>query len=108
MTVRVIVKSLTRMEDDQEVLIPPTTNDDTETTKDCCDPRTTVYRFIGLVLMCLLGFGKLPSFFFKKHNPQTDEEVGQTSSKCERRLLPVLPLLNKWKNVSRDGTPLDT
>ncbi|KAK6622972.1 hypothetical protein RUM43_008824 [Polyplax serrata] len=45
------------MEDDQEVLIPPTTNDDTETTKGCCDPRTTVYRFIGLVLMCLLGFG---------------------------------------------------
>lgn len=27
----------------------------------CCNPSHTLHRFIGLIFMCLLGFGK---FFF--------------------------------------------
>lgn len=29
----------------------------------CCDPSSTLYRFIALILMCLVGFGELIIFY---------------------------------------------
>lgn len=28
-------------------------------TAACCDPRSTLHRFLALMLMCLIGFGEL-------------------------------------------------
>lgn len=34
------------------------TNSNEAALEGCCDPRKPLYRFVGLALMCLLGFGK--------------------------------------------------
>lgn len=33
----------------------------------CCDPRSGIHRFIALVFMCLLGFGKFKVFISLLH-----------------------------------------
>lgn len=44
---------------DSDILIVPNENREEEEVepKGCCDPRTPGQRFLGLMLMCLLGFG---------------------------------------------------
>ncbi|EEB18317.1 transport protein, putative [Pediculus humanus corporis] len=43
---------------DCDVLIRPNENEeDEEESAKCCDPRSTMYRFLALFLMCFIGFG---------------------------------------------------
>lgn len=43
----------------------PNNDNELDLQSDCfgasawCDPRSTLHRFLALILMCLLGFGKL-------------------------------------------------
>lgn len=48
---------------DTDVLISPNNSSEIEPPKGCCHPKSSAYRFIALILMCLLGFGKEFSLF---------------------------------------------
>lgn len=47
-----------------DVLLSPNTSNEDDKPLNCCDPRSTIYRYLGLILMCLLGFGKILITFY--------------------------------------------
>lgn len=53
----------TSNQSDSDILIVPNENreEEDDQPQGCCDPRAPGQRFLGLILMCVLGFGM---FFF--------------------------------------------
>lgn len=64
----------------------------------CCNPASTCHRFIALILMCLVGFGNLHLFIFKKRNLKKLDFL--LTFHCNSQLLiSVMTILGRCKTI---------
>ncbi|XP_012262460.2 major facilitator superfamily domain-containing protein 1-like [Athalia rosae] len=72
-----------------------TTDSDEIALQGCCSPKKPLYRFIGLALMCLLGFGS----YFCYDNPGALQDNFRTDLDLPTSKFVLLYSIYAWPNV---------